>query len=142
MSTGINEAKKFLFHKCVNCGSEKDIMFHHIVPLALGGNDIVSNIVPLCTDCHYLIHHEKNRKSNLTHSELIKQGIAKSGNKGGRKIGTLDKLTDELKADINLYLTDKNITQNSLMEKHHISRNTLKKYIAIIKTGGQQLSLF
>ena len=31
---------------CCNCGETDHIEYHHIVPLALGGNDIESNIVP------------------------------------------------------------------------------------------------
>lgn len=41
---------------CVNCGSVIDIEYHHIVPLTNGGNDILSNIVPLCRQCHYNAH--------------------------------------------------------------------------------------
>jgi DNA invertase Pin-like site-specific DNA recombinase len=63
----------------------------------------------------------------------IKNGIAASGKKQGRKVGTLDKLTDELKADIEAYLTDRTIKQSDLMAKHGISRNTLKKYAEIVK---------
>ena len=65
----------------------------------------------------------------------IKQGIKASNKKQGRKVGQLDKITDDLKADINLFLQDRNIKQIDLMKKHNISRNTLKKYIQIIKTG-------
>ena len=42
-------------HYCVNCGNEA-IELHHIVPLALGGNDIDSNKVWLCIECHNKIH--------------------------------------------------------------------------------------
>ena len=63
----------------------------------------------------------------------IKQGIKASNKKQGRKLGQLDKITDDLKADINLFLQDRNIKQVDLMRRHNISRNTLKKYIGIIK---------
>ena len=66
----------------------------------------------------------------------IKQGIKASNKKQGRKVGQLDKITDELKADINLFLQDRNIKQIDLMKKHNISRNTLKKYIQIFKLEG------
>lgn len=65
----------------------------------------------------------------------ITDGIAASEKKSGRKTGTLDKLTDALKADIKSYLTDRTIKQKDILEKHHISRNTLKKYAAIIQAG-------
>lgn len=50
-------------------------------------------------------------------------------------MGKLDKITDELKADIQLFLNDRTIKQVDLMEKHGISRNTLKKYVELAKAG-------
>ena len=63
----------------------------------------------------------------------IKNGIAASGKKQGRKEGVPIKLTEELTADIKEYLKDRNITMAALMKKHNISRNTIMKYIAIVK---------
>lgn len=53
--------------------------------------------------------------------------------RAGRKPGKLDKLTDELKADIVLYLSDRNIKAVDLMNKHNVSRNTFKKYVDKVK---------
>lgn len=66
-------------------------------------------------------------------AKRIKQGIEASNKKQGRKQGQLDKMNDELKADIKLFLNDRSIKQVDLMKKHNISRNTLKKYIDIVK---------
>lgn len=63
----------------------------------------------------------------------IKQGISSSEKKAGRKPGTLDKMSPELKEDIRTFLNDRSIKQVDLMEKHGISRNTLKKYIKIVR---------
>ncbi|NMM61180.1 recombinase family protein [Clostridium sp. P21] len=63
----------------------------------------------------------------------IKQGIEASDKKSGRKFNTLDKMTDELRADIFGFLGNRNIKQIDLMNKHNISRNTLKKYVKIIQ---------
>lgn len=63
----------------------------------------------------------------------IKQGISASSKKQGRAIGTLDKMTDELKADIIEFLSDRGIKYVDLMKKHNISRGTLKKYIELVK---------
>ena len=65
-------------------------------------------------------------------SKAIKDGIAASDKKSGRKKGQLDKMTNELKNDILNYVTDRTITQVELMKKYNISRNTLKKYINIV----------
>ena len=66
-------------------------------------------------------------------SKAITDGIAASDKKSGRKAGQLDKMTKELRADIERYLVDRTIKQSTLMDKHGISRNTLKKYIERIK---------
>ena len=65
--------------------------------------------------------------------ERIKQGIEASDKKSGRKVGSLDKMSDELKADIKKFLVDRSIKQVDLMHKHNISRNTLKKYVKLVE---------
>ena len=66
-------------------------------------------------------------------SKAITDGIAASNKKSGRKTGQLDKLTEELKQDIMLYIGDRNVKQIDLMKKYNISRNTLKKYVSVVK---------
>ena len=63
----------------------------------------------------------------------IKQGIEASEKKQGRKVGQLDKMSDELRADIIAFIGDRTIKQVDLMNKHNISRNTLKKYVEFVK---------
>lgn len=65
--------------------------------------------------------------------QRIRDGLKASGKKAGRKPGQLDKLTDELQADIVLYLADRSIKAVDLMKKHNISRNTFKKYVEHVK---------
>lgn len=62
----------------------------------------------------------------------IKDGIAASDKKSGRKMGQLDKMTPEFQEDIEKFLSDRSIKQIDLMNKYHVSRNTLKKYIEYI----------
>lgn len=47
--------------KCVNCGNEEYIEYHHIVPLKNGGTNNLGNIVPLCQKCHKLAHNKIHR---------------------------------------------------------------------------------
>lgn len=51
-----DEIKSIVGRKCCNCGTTENIEYHHIVPLSLGGNDVVTNIVPLCHRCHKAAH--------------------------------------------------------------------------------------
>lgn len=71
------------------------------------------------------------RERQITRQRIL-DGLEASSKKSGRKFGQLDKMTDELQSDIKKYLSDRSIKQIDLMKKHNISRNTLKKYIAII----------
>lgn len=68
----------------------------------------------------------------------IKNGIEASDKKQGRKTGTLDKLSDSLKADIIRYLNDRNIKQVDLVKKHKVSKNTMSKYIKLVKAEQEQ----
>jgi hypothetical protein len=57
---------------CCNCG-EKAKHAHHIVPLSIGGNDVLSNLVSLCVSCHRKIHVTEDLKMK----NLIKAGREK-----------------------------------------------------------------
>lgn len=65
----------------------------------------------------------------------IKAGQQASDKRPGRKQGDLIRMSEELKEDIKEYLSNRSIKQIDLMNKHNISRNTLKKYIEIIKAA-------
>lgn len=67
--------------------------------------------------------------------QRIKDGLKASGKKSGRKANHMDKITDELRTDIIAFINDRSIKQVDLMKKHNISRNTLKRYVEIIKQG-------
>ena len=55
-------------HFCVNCGSEEGIELHHVVPLANGGSNRPSNIVPLCYKCHLAAHGKiYHKKDGVRH---------------------------------------------------------------------------
>lgn len=59
----------------------------------------------------------------------IIQGIQASEKKSGRKFKSLDKMTEELRADIKAFINDRSIKQIDLMNRHNISRNTLKSML-------------
>ena len=74
--------------KCCNCNYDagNNIIFHHIIPIVVGGNNIDSNIVPLCSTCHYKLHNVCNNNGTFSHSELTKIGIEKA-KLAGKQIG-------------------------------------------------------
>jgi DNA invertase Pin-like site-specific DNA recombinase len=65
----------------------------------------------------------------------IKQGIEASEKVGGRRRGSLAKLSDDLRNDIKKLLQDRTVKYSEVMKAHNISRNTLKKYIEIVKAS-------
>lgn len=80
-----------------------------------------------------LVELDRAEKEREITVQRIRDGIAASDKKSGRKTGQLDKMTPELKSDIKEYLSDRSIKQIDLMNKYNISRNTLKKYVEIIR---------
>ena len=76
---------------------------------------------------------DRAEQERLIFIQRVTDGIKACDKKSGRKIGQLDKMTDELRADIEKFLNDRSIKQVDLMKKHGISRNTLKKYIELVK---------
>ena len=49
-------------HKCVVCGKwvEDGHKPHHVVYKSHGGSDVAENMVLLCDDCHFEVHHGAN----------------------------------------------------------------------------------
>lgn len=80
-----------------------------------------------------IVELDRAEQERLTLVKRIKDGIAASQKKSGRPKGKLDKMTPELERDIRKYLADRTIRQVDLIKKYSLSRNTLKKYIEIIK---------
>ena len=95
-------------------------------------------IVSLALDyiCQLLINVELDRveKEREILIQRIKDGLAASQKKVGREKGQVDKLTPELREDIELYLKDRTIRDVDVCRKHHICYNTLHKYIRIIQS--------
>ena len=64
--------------KCANCGSSDDLEIHHIVPVALGGTDNVTNLIPLCHVCHLSAHRGRSIDDIKEHLGTAKRGGRKS----------------------------------------------------------------
>lgn len=117
--------------KCCNCQSVEDIQYHHIVPMSSGGFDIISNIVPLCSICHALVHS----KESMASSTLIKQGIAKAKAEGkrigqpkGAKLYTKKSIESKQYIMNNSKDFNGSMTDAEIIERLSLSRNTFYKY--------------
>lgn len=73
-----NQLPKILGTVCSNCGSEENIEYHHIKPLSLGGTNELNNIVPLCSECHSLLHgkaHDREKEQLRMENEQLKKKV-------------------------------------------------------------------
>lgn len=50
-------AKEILGNKCIVCGYDKYVHYHHIKYVSEGGGNNISNIIPLCPNHHYEEHN-------------------------------------------------------------------------------------
>lgn len=80
-----------------------------------------------------IVELDRAEQERLNTVKRIRDGIMASDKNSGRPTGKLDKMSPELEQDIRLFLVDRTIKQVDLMEKYKISRNTLKKYIEIVR---------
>lgn len=57
-----NRMRFYVFQRynytCQNCGkyAKGNLHLHHIKPVKKGGGHNFSNLIPLCSECHYLYH--------------------------------------------------------------------------------------
>lgn len=79
-----------------------------------------------------LVELDRAETERITTAQRIKDGIAASDKKSGRPVGKLDKMSDDLKADILAYIADRSVKAVDIMRKNGISRNTFKKYCEVI----------
>ena len=70
---------------CVNCGLEAKCV-HHIVPLSLGGFDVLGNLVSLCLPCHGVIHNRDFVKQRNCQLRSIQQRRERGESVGGRQL--------------------------------------------------------
>ena len=108
--------KKQIGLKCGCCESVENLEYHHIVPIALGGSNLLTNYVCLCNNCHKTMH----------------TGI--SGLNYG-KLGMIRKKEQEPPFDIKLFAellvkyNHRQITKVKMAECLKISRPTLDNWI-------------
>ena len=122
---------------CCNCRKEceNEIIFHHIVPLGYGGNDVVTNIVPLCSNCHNKIHTITDNNGRISHSKLTKIGLERARAEGkqiGQKKGSKLNIKKKLPAKKIIYKNSiyflGNLNNEQCRKLAHLANNTFYKY--------------
>lgn len=61
---------------CVACSATSSLHQHHLVPRALGGPDIETNLITLCYPCHDKVHAVTREYGGVDHATTIKVGMA------------------------------------------------------------------
>ena len=74
------DIEKYCGNVCVNCGTDQNIEYHHIVPVANGGRNVLTNMVALCHECHLKAHGKLKRVSDADFSRAGRKGIEKPEN--------------------------------------------------------------
>lgn len=115
-----NRLSNELGNICVNCGSDEYIHYHHIVPLGNGGSNNITNIVPLCENCHGMVHMGKSY-------ECLRNGTKTAKEKNGYKDGRPDKYTKEEK-DYAMKLKEDGYSYSQIVKMTGISKSTLIRY--------------
>ncbi|MDC0763509.1 HNH endonuclease [Brevibacillus sp. AG] len=64
--------------ECQNCGSVEYLDIHHIVPLANGGTNRLTNLCTLCAECHGKVH----QSDFVRRKHLQKLGIQRAKAEG------------------------------------------------------------
>lgn len=124
--------KKEIGTECCNCGSTKELEYHHIIPISLGGNDINSNMVCLCYPCHQKIHYGESKHG--LHSTIIKKGIENARAKGkqiGRKKTTEESIPQSFFRYYPQFVKG-NINLSEFARLSRLSRNSVYKYLKIV----------
>lgn len=48
----------YLGKRCIYCGSNEELHIHHIIPLSLGGANVLANLELVCWPCHKKLHKQ------------------------------------------------------------------------------------
>ena len=55
------KARVYHGNKCASCGSEEEVQFHHITYKRVGGNERMTDLIPLCRTHHERLHMMINK---------------------------------------------------------------------------------
>ncbi len=125
--------KNEIGNKCANCMETNNLEYHHIIPIIVGGKDINSNMVCLCSECHKKLHGIYKHEY-INHSLLIKKGIKKAKENGvqiGRPKTTLYDIPDIFYQYYQVYKKG-TINISQLFKLTKLSRTTVYKYLNLI----------
>lgn len=108
---------------CFECGSDKNIVEHHIVPRSRGG----TITIPLCQICHDKSHHYDSPR-DISVSSLIRDGLERA-RKRGVQLGrpkTLDKRTGAV-----MFLRGNGLSYREICGQLHMPLSSVAKIVKL-----------
>ena len=110
---------------CQYCGLPAEHV-HHLIPIAAGGDNRESNLIPLCLKCHGLIH---NKHFNSNWKELQRIGIERAKKEGKFKGGQIKHVCKEKYFTLKEKYLKKEINKVQFASLLKVSRPTLNKIL-------------
>ena len=110
--------KPLLVEYCQNCLEKEDLVIHHIVPLAVGGTNHISNLCVICEECHNKIHRNTD-ENKISIKELSAVGVEHK-----RQIEATKEMIEAAEMYQSGLLTVKDITRIT-----GVSRSALYEYL-------------
>lgn len=77
---------------CVACLAKEDLQHHHLVTRAEGGSNDETNLITLCSGCHFKLH-QRQKNGTYSASQHIREGMRQARARGVR-LGRKLKLSD------------------------------------------------
>ena len=110
---------------CQYCGGDTEHV-HHLIPIAVGGDNRENNLIPLCLECHGKIHN----KDFSNWKELQRIGIEKAKAAGKFK-GRKQLIVNETKYyELKNKYEQTEINKTQFAELLGVSRPTLNKILS------------
>lgn len=109
---------------CQYCGLPAEHV-HHLIPIAAGGDNRESNLIPLCLKCHGII--EGMNYSSWKEKQRI--GIEKAKKEGKFKGGKIKKINKEKYLKLKMQYFNHQITKSEFAIFLNVSRPTLNKIL-------------
>ena len=128
--------KKEIGVQCCKNKKKKELEYHHVVPVSLGGKDVNSNIVCLCYPCHQKIHYGESKHG--LHSTVIKRGLEVAKAKGKKLGRPATGVPKEFIKEYNKLQSGEygNISVVQFVKLQGIAVSTFYKYVGIMKGSG------
>jgi HNH endonuclease/Helix-turn-helix domain of resolvase len=109
---------------CVACLAKEDLQHHHLVTRAEGGSNDESNLITLCSGCHFKLHG-RQKIGAYSASQHIREGHAKARAKGV-KLGRKPKLTHHQRLEA-LARRDAGETLVDIARSFNVSHSTISR---------------